>query len=163
MCFNSGGFGCNRSGAICALALSQLCEPLLYCILGGSDGSRCAHKLSVLVQICASVHVQLWEFLPDIKGDINYSSQDTIALRVCVIPPDVVIVLLIFWSHHIFHLLNYVSIWVILSTILLYNSHTSASLRQSSHQRSMNFDKVMTFGSFLVPHPVSLSIMFTVC
>lgn len=42
-------------------------------------------------------------------------------------------------SHHIFHLLNYASIWVILSLVLLYNTHTSASLRQSSHLWSMNF------------------------
>lgn len=55
----------------------------------------CVHKPPLLVQISASVQVQLGEFLPDIKGDINYFSQDTIMLRVCVIPPDVGIVLLI--------------------------------------------------------------------
>lgn len=86
MRFYSGRFKWDRPGAVFALALSHLCGSLFYCI-GEADGSGCVHKLLALVQIHASVCVQLREFLPDVKSDINYFSQDTVILRIHRIPP----------------------------------------------------------------------------
>lgn len=150
MCFYCGRFECNRPGAICALVLSHLCESLLYCVLGESDGSRmCPQTPSACADQCFSVcpvgRIFAWHqrwhklFFP---GHNNAQSMCNSTRRSHCLA-DLL-------NHHIFHLLNYVSIWVILSSILLYNTHTSASLGQSSHLRSMNFPKVITSGSFLL-------------
>lgn len=65
------------------------------------------------------------------------------------------------FSISIFHLPNYVSVWVILSHVLLYAIHTSASLRQNSPLSSVSFAKARTSRSILVLCTMPLCVMFT--
>lgn len=132
MCFYSGRSEYNNLGAVSVLSLSHLCALLPCCpaesfLMILMDQGR-VHKLPVPVQI--SAWHQRWHksFFP---GHSNAQSMyNSTGHRHCLADQ---------LSHHIFHLLNYASIWVILSLVLLYNTHTSASLRQSSHPWSMNF------------------------